>query len=108
MTSYKIKKDFSNEYDKLWKAELYKKMIDLKVPNCLVKWIKSFLTNRMAQVKVEKATSKQVPMKEGLTQGSILAPILWVIYINDIDKLQLPLGQVLKKQQRSPNTCSIT
>ena len=76
--------DFSKAYDRVWRSGLYKKMLDMGIPQCIIKWIKSYLTDRTAKVRLGEKCSKIAPMKEGLPQGSVIAPILWLIYINDI------------------------
>ena len=76
--------DFSRAFDTVWKRGLYKKLYDLDVPEYLILWIKAFLSDRIAQVMYGSAHSRYRSMVNGLPQGSVLSPILFICFINDI------------------------
>ena len=78
--------DFARAYDRVWRAALYCKMARLGVPGCVTRWIKALLSDRRARVRWGAAQSDSRVFKEGLPQGSVLAPLLWLIYVNDIDE----------------------
>ena len=50
-------------------------------------WLASFLNNRVAKVRFGDATSKCRIMRQGLPQGSVLSPLLFILYINNLAKI---------------------
>ena len=78
--------DFARAYDRVWRAALFCKMARLGVPGCVIRWVKALLSDRRARVRWGTAQSDSRVFKEGLPQGSVLAPLLWLIYVNDIDE----------------------
>lgn len=78
--------DFARAYDRVWRAALLCKMSRLGIPGCFTRWIKAFLSDRRARVRWGAARSDSRVFQEGLPQGSVLAPLLWLIYVNDIDE----------------------
>ena len=79
--------DFSKAYDTVWRQRLLQTLQDQGVPNQFVLFLSNFLQNRQAKVRFNGALSKSRKMSQGLPQGSVLAPILFLFYINNLASL---------------------
>jgi hypothetical protein len=78
--------DISKAFDCVWhKGLLYKlKSIGIHVDDTILKWFENYLSNRRRQVLINGETSDTKSKNSGVPQGSILGPMLFLIYINDI------------------------
>ena len=78
--------DFAKAYDKVDLGILLHKMKSLGISGKIGVWIHNFLLGRKQQVLLKGKKSKQEEMKSGVPQGSVLGPLMFLIYIGDISE----------------------
>lgn len=87
--------DLAKAFDTVSHEILLKRLFNVGVRGPTLSILANYLSNRTQRVKVDSSLSESLTITMGVPQGTVLGPILFLVYINDIAKINLLDGQII-------------
>ena len=78
--------DIEKAFDSVWRNGLRYKIFMLDLPTKVTRWLSDFLVGRIIQVNMNGFLSDKISPLAGVPQGSVLSPLLFLIYMYDFPK----------------------
>ena len=84
--------DLSKAFDCIDHDILLRKLNHYGIRGLVLDWFKSYLSNRKQFVTIQGCNSKHETISVGVPQGSILGPLLFILYVNDLQNVSTELS----------------
>ena len=79
--------DVKGAFDHVARNQLISRMVELDIDGDLIRWTRSFLTDRKIQLIIDGHANQEERIETGIPQGSPVSPILFLIYLLESRKL---------------------
>ena len=85
--TYVVALDIAGAFDRVWHNGIIEKLKSFGIAGDLLKLFENYLRGRTLRVVVNGSESKEYPIEASVPQGSVIGPLLWNVYFNDILQL---------------------
>jgi hypothetical protein len=97
--------DSSKAFDKVWHIGLLHKIKPYDADSNLLDWFSSYLEDRKQRVVINNSSSSLCNVPAGVPQGSVLEPLLFILYINDIAENLISLSRLFADDTSFSYSC---